>query len=60
MDHDLEPHEETPADATYEGPERRDPHPGDRRTFFRGSRRATDALKMAAGFVYSLLTEPPR
>lgn len=29
-------------------------------TSFRGSRRATDALEMAAGFVYSLLTEPPR
>ncbi len=51
-----------PPDAgrPYGGPERRDPERTDRRRAWRGGRRATDAIARLAGFVYKLLTEPPR
>ena len=48
-----------PAKA-YEGVDRRNPDVPERRRLPRGGRRATDVLGRAAGFVYKLLTEPPR
>jgi hypothetical protein len=44
----------------FEGVDRRNPNLPDRRRSQRGGRRATDVLGRAAGFVYKLLTEPPR
>ena len=49
-----------PAPAKYEGLDRRNPDVPERRRLPRGGRRATDVLGRAAGFVYKLLTEPPR
>ena len=48
-----------PAKST-EGVERRNPEVPERRRMPRGGRRATDKFARAAGFVYKLLTEPPR
>ena len=44
----------------YDGPERRQSDAQDRRKATRGGRRATDVIRTAAGFIYKLLTEPPR
>ena len=49
-----------PEPPQYDGPERRRPDSADRRTQRRGERRATDAIRNVAGFLYKLLTEPPR
>ena len=54
-------HPQSPAPSpTYDGPERRQPDAHDRRKATRGGRRATDVIRTAAGFIYKLLTEPPR
>ena len=49
----------TPAKAP-DGVERRVAEVPDRRAMPRGGRRATDVFGRVAGFVYKLLTEPPR
>jgi hypothetical protein len=54
-----QPHTPAPT-PTYDGRERRRPDATDRRTATRGGRRATDVIRTAAGFIYKLLTEPPR
>jgi hypothetical protein len=47
-------------DSAYKGPERRSADTPDRRQAPRGGRRVGDTFKKLAGFVYRLLTEPPR
>lgn len=54
---DEQPPDPHPA---YDGPERRRPDTPDRRKATRGGRRASDMIRTAAGFIYKLLTEPPR
>jgi hypothetical protein len=46
--------------SPYDGSDRRVAESPDRRAKPRGGRRATDAFRRAADFVYKLLTEPPR
>lgn len=57
MDEQQQKPAPTPA---HDGPERRRPDTPDRRKITRGGRRATDVIRTAAGFIYKLLTEPPR
>jgi len=53
--------ERAPAPAkSFDGVDRRNPEVPERRSSPRGGRRATDVFARVAGFVYKLLTEPPR